>query len=93
MFSATPRLFDIILSSECIYRSDLFESHAKVIQRCLNEDGLCLIAAKRYYFGCGGGTIDFTDYLEHSDCQLKLELALVLENGKSNTREILEIFR
>lgn len=84
---------NIILSSECIYRSDLFSSHAAVIARMLSSDGVAVFAAKRYYFGCGGGTIDFCEFLDQSTLGLKSELVEVIENGRSNTREILEIFR
>ena len=84
---------DVILSSECIYREDLFASHAGVIARCLSQDGIAIVAAKRYYFGCGGGTIDFASFLENSSLGLKSELVQVFENGMSNTREILEVFR
>ena len=83
-----PSSANIILSSECVYRSDLFESHAGAIERSMRSDGVALIAAKRYYFGCGGGTIDFSEYLSGSS-SLHAELAEVFENGFSNTREIL----
>jgi SAM-dependent methyltransferase len=83
---------DIILSSECVYREDLFESHSHVIERILAPDGIALVAAKRYYFGCGGGTIEFADYVAQKTA-LKAELAAVFENGMSNTREILAIYR
>ena len=83
---------DIILSSECIYREDLFAAHAGVIERSLYPDGIALIAAKRYYFGCGGGTIEFSEFLS-SKTELKADLAEVFENGVSNTREILLVHR
>ena len=83
---------DIVLSSECVYREDLFASHSDVIERILAPQGIALVAAKRYYFGCGGGTIEFADYLAQKTA-LKADLAAVFENGMSNTREILAIYR
>ncbi len=87
------RSANIVLSSECIYRSDLFSSHAEAMDKTLLDDGIALVAAKRYYFGCGGGTIDFMEFLEGSSLGLKSELAEVIENGRSNTREILQVHR
>ena len=87
--------FDLILSSECIYREDLFESFSSVVDNALSPNGVCYVAAKRYYFGCGGGTIEYSDYLSHTPLYSSwhVEVAHIEENGASNTREILEIFR
>ncbi len=87
--------FDLILSSECVYREDLFESFSSVVDNALSPNGVCYVAAKRYYFGCGGGTIEYSDYLSHTPLYSSwhVEVAHIEENGASNTREILEIFR
>lgn len=84
---------DVILSSECIYRDDLFPSHAEVIAKSLSPDGVALVAGKRYYFGCGGGTIDFSCYLNEHYPEFKVGSVSVFENGMSNTREILSVFK
>ena len=80
--------FNVILSSECVYREDLFQSHSQCISRLLSKDGLAFVAAKRYYFGCGGGTIGFSDYCSSF---MTVDLVETFENGFSNTREILEL--
>ena len=88
--------FHIILSSECIYREDLFESFADVLDKTLSvSNSVCYVAAKRYYFGCGGGTIEFSEFLSNSPTysDLHVNVVHVEENGFSNTREILEIHR
>ena len=82
---------DVILSSECIYREDLFASHAQAIDSSLSPIGIALVAGKRYYFGCGGGTIAFSDFLATHYPRLNVELVATFENGMSNTREILAI--
>jgi len=82
---------DVVLSSECIYRSDLFLSHASVLSRAMAPDGVALIAGKRYYFGCGGGTIEFSDFLSRSHPEWKVDLVETFEDGLSNTREILSV--
>ncbi len=84
----------VVLSSECIYREDLFESFAAVLDKALGSaNSVCYIAAKRYYFGCGGGTIAFSEYLSQHPVysQWKVNVVHIEENGISNTREILEI--
>jgi len=88
-----PNSFHIVLSSECIYREDLFDPHASIINRMLRSDGVAILAAKRYYFGCGGGTIEFTEYLNKVFSDLQVDLESTFENGMSNTREIISIRR
>lgn len=88
-----PNSFHIVLSSECIYREDLFDSHASIMNRMLAIDGVAILAAKRYYFGCGGGTIEFSEYLNKQFSDLQVDLESTFENGMSNTREIIGIKR
>ena len=88
--------FHVILSSECIYREDLFESFSGVLDKTLAScNSVCYIAAKRYYFGCGGGTIEFSEFLSRTPAYSNwhVNVVHVEENGLSNTREILEIHR
>ena len=88
--------YHIILSSECIYREDLFESFSRVLDKTLYfPNSVCYIAAKRYYFGCGGGTIEFSEFLARTPVctSWTVNVVHVEENGFSNTREILEIHR
>jgi hypothetical protein len=82
---------DIILSSECIYREDLFTSHSDVIYSCLSREGVAIVAGKRYYFGCGGGTIAFSDFITTRFPQMQASLEETFENGMSNTREIIAV--
>ena len=86
----------VILSSECVYREDLFDSFSAVLDKALApSNSVCYIAAKRYYFGCGGGTIAFSEYLSSHPvyCHWRVNVVHVEENGFSNTREILEIHK
>ena len=90
-FAVPSGRYHIVLSSECVYREDLFAPHAKIVEKALSEDGLAFVAAKRYYFGCGGGTIGFSEFLEATFANLQVELVKTIENGMSNTREILSV--
>jgi Lysine methyltransferase len=82
--------FDLILSSECIYDQTHFESLASILRNNLrNNYSIALFAGKKYYFGCGGGTLPFKKYLEKSE--FLVTVVKVIENGVSNIREILQI--
>ena len=49
--------------------------------------GTSFFAGKRFYFGCGGGTASFGERARQEGYDV--EVAEVLEDGKSDIREIL----
>ena len=55
-------------------------------------DGVALIAAKRYYFGVGGGTRAFAEALAESGA-FECDVAATYADGASNVREILRVRR
>ena len=91
---------DCIIASETIYTK---QHTLEMIQFLLHHlkigTGIGIIATKRYYFGCGGGTnelftaaSDTTLFLEEESdkyCKLDLEVVKVIDNGMSNIREII----
>eukprot|EP01029_Cantina_marsupialis_P001477 TRINITY_DN11258_c0_g1_i1.p1 TRINITY_DN11258_c0_g1~~TRINITY_DN11258_c0_g1_i1.p1 ORF type:complete len:236 (+),score=55.85 TRINITY_DN11258_c0_g1_i1:121-828(+) len=90
--SIEPNSVDVILSSETIYCVDYIKSLLSLFRHSLKIGGFALVAAKRFYFGVGGGTLDFMDDVEDFG-GFECETALVLEDGSSNTREILKVTR
>jgi len=82
--------FDLILSSEGIYKEDSFSPLIRLLERYLAPNGVALFAAKRYYFGCGGGTQPFLQSLPPT---LVGQVAHIVEDKKSNIREIIAIRR
>ena len=71
-----------------------------MICRHLNTcDGKAFIAAKRYYFGVGGSTSNFTELVKQLNLrqsavdkrQLICEKVATLADGNSNIREILKL--
>jgi hypothetical protein len=46
------------------------------------------VAAKRFYFGVGGGTAAFVAQLDAKHTGLRHSVARVFEDGSSNIREI-----
>lgn len=84
--------FDVILSSETIYNQDYYGSLLRVIQDSLKQDNCshALIAAKTYYFGVGGGTRSFEDFV----CkQTSLTSSVIKVIPESVQREILQLKR
>lgn len=57
--------YDILLTSETIYRNDSLPSLLDLMQTaCSEKDSLCLVAAKVLYFGVGGGVSEFIRAVE-----------------------------
>ncbi|KAG7543043.1 S-adenosyl-L-methionine-dependent methyltransferase [Arabidopsis thaliana x Arabidopsis arenosa] len=57
--------YDVILMAETIYSISAQKSLYQLIKRCLAyPDGAVYMAAKKYYFGVGGGTRQFLSMIE-----------------------------
>lgn len=83
--------YDYIFTCDTLYSCDNHKSLALFIQSHLNDqNSKCYVAAKSYYFGCGGGTSSFTDTIDELKTLSSSE-ALKISNGSSNVREILEL--
>lgn len=97
--SNNPTKFDLILSSETIYRVSSLPSLITLLQNATSQRAiagvaeassappLCLIAAKVVYFGVGGGMESFTKAVEESGghCQT------VYETKEGVARKIIKI--
>ena len=70
-------MFDIVLTSETIYRMDSLPSLTETMRLAccgsqnklmeevaIRKKGECLVAAKVLYFGVGGGVSDFVSFLK-----------------------------
>ena len=82
---------DLLLTSESIYDASQYGSLCAFIAHALSPRGVCLLAAKSYYFGVGGGTNAFASYCETYFGALRVERVKTISDGKSNVREILAI--
>lgn len=58
-----PALYRLILASETIYSLETLPMFTDVMLDCMDAQGQALIAAKKIYFGVGGGIPDFLDIL------------------------------
>ncbi|XP_031486092.1 uncharacterized protein LOC116254691 isoform X1 [Nymphaea colorata] len=80
--------YDIILMAETVYSLSSLQSLYELIKKSLRRpNGIVYLAAKKYYFGVGGGTRDFRSIVENDGI---LESFLVAEfaDGASNMREL-----
>jgi len=80
--------FDLIFSAETVYSTDNYSKLVDVIKRGLAPGGCAFIAGKSHYFGVGGGTRSFQDFLE-SDSRLMASMHKVIEAGVQ--REVLRV--
>ncbi len=82
--------FDLIVTSETIYDQKQFDVLHALFEKFLAPAGRIIIAAKRFYFGVGGGTFPFKQFLERMNMFRIVDTKLYMD-GSSNTREVLEL--
>lgn len=82
--------FDIIVSADTLYNMENYDSLYDSIIKNLNNPGICFIASKKYYFGVGGGTSQFIEYVKAKG-ELDIKCVHEINDGISNMRQILEI--
>lgn len=80
--------FDLIFSSETVYEQKNYASLLSLITRSLKPEGKTLIAGKTYYFGVGGGTRSFAQFVADNE---RLEVESVTLIQASVQREILQL--
>jgi protein-histidine N-methyltransferase len=102
--SAAGGKYDIVLTSETIYRTDSLTSLIHLLRTaCGCEEqplkpsplpsklDLCLVAAKVIYFGVGGGVSEFLDAVYGSGDRNGVKAELVWESKTGVGRQILRI--
>eukprot|EP00252_Welwitschia_mirabilis_P021900 TRINITY_DN5751_c0_g1_i1.p1 TRINITY_DN5751_c0_g1~~TRINITY_DN5751_c0_g1_i1.p1 ORF type:complete len:367 (+),score=74.55 TRINITY_DN5751_c0_g1_i1:106-1206(+) len=83
--------YDIILMAETVYSIDSLPTLYGLIKKCLRKDGVLYLAAKRHYFGVGGGTQQFKKLID-ADGALEAQMLMDIADGASNVREIWKFF-
>ena len=72
--------FDIILTSETIYNKNNYNYLLNIFKGCLTQNkstSLVLLAAKTYYFGCGGNLLEFLNVAKSSNYNFKSSKSLI----------------
>lgn len=80
--------YDVVLMAETIYSISSQRSLYGLIKKCIrNPHGIVYMAAKKHYFGVGGGTRQFLSMVE-KDGVLTSKLVCEVTDGSSNLREV-----
>jgi len=83
--------YHLILTGDTLYFPQSYVALVNYIRAVLHRDGVALIGAKRYYFGVGGSIAQFTELIKAKVPDMELEVVEVIDDGKSNLREILAL--
>lgn len=80
--------YDIILMAETVYSLSALPHLYELIKKCLNRpNGVVYMAAKKHYFGVGGGSRRFLSLVE-KDALMEACLLAEVADGSSNVREV-----
>ncbi|KAE9607962.1 putative protein-histidine N-methyltransferase [Lupinus albus] len=80
--------YDFILMAETVYSINSLQNLYNLIKKCLKHpDGVVYMAAKKYYFGVGGGSRRFLSLVE-KDGIMSSSLVAEITDGSSNVREV-----
>jgi SAM-dependent methyltransferase len=82
--------YDLIVTSDTIYHTFSHGKLYSLMKHALKPDGEILVAAKRYYFGCGGNVNAFKQLVEKDGCMMTKTIYEITD-GYSNIREIISI--
>jgi hypothetical protein len=86
-------LFDLILTAETCYTEQSCRDVARIIADLLRMHvrAVAIVASKRFYFGTGGSALCFRDNAARHG--LDVVVAQVIDDGRSNIREVMEVRR
>ncbi|CAB4263068.1 unnamed protein product [Prunus armeniaca] len=80
--------YDIILMAETVYSISALPHLYELIKKCITPShGVVYMAAKKHYFGVGGGTRRFLSIVE-KDGVLASSMVAEVADGSSNVREV-----
>ena len=82
--------FDIIISGDTLYNNANYEKIYNLIKNNLNKDGEAYFASKRFYFGVGGGSSEFRQFICDRN-EFEISQVKQIKDGISNIRVILKI--
>ena len=82
--------FDIIISGDTLYNNQNYEKIYNLIKNNLNKDGEAFFASKRFYFGVGGGSSEFKQFIIERN-EFEISQVKQIKDGINNIRVILKI--
>ena len=82
--------FDIIISGDTLYNNQNYEKIYNLIKNYLNKGGEAYFASKRFYFGVGGGSSEFRQFINDRN-EFEISQVKQIKDGINNIRVILKI--
>ncbi|XP_047317272.1 histidine protein methyltransferase 1 homolog [Impatiens glandulifera] len=80
--------YDVILMAETVYSISTIPILYQLVKKCVSSPhGVVYVAAKKYYFGVGGGSRRFLSVVE-KDGVMEASLISEVTDGSSNVREV-----
>ena len=89
-FFKYDKKFDIIISGDTLYNNQNYEKIYNLIKNNLNKDGEAYFASKRFYFGVGGGSSEFRQFILDRN-EFEISQVKQIKDGINNIRVILKI--
>ena len=81
--------YDLISTADTLYDPDAMRHLHDLLLNVLTPNGRAIIAAKRFYFGVGGGVSSFVALVNQLG-KAKVQVVASFEDGGSNIRDVLE---
>ncbi|XP_033104153.1 histidine protein methyltransferase 1 homolog [Anneissia japonica] len=88
MTNGIQNKYDVILTSETIYNVNYYDRLHTLLQASLKPSGCVYVAAKTHYFGVGGGTRIFEDFVNKNGI---FNIKSCWQNKDGLQREILKL--
>lgn len=82
--------YDLIVSGDTMYNVDALPDLISILCRTLKSDGRAVLAAKRYYFGVGGGSSTFCSMVKTTCKDYQTLILTSVTDGSSNIRDVVE---
>ena len=82
--------FNIIISGDTLYNNENYEKIYNLLKNYLNKDGIAYFASKRFYYGVGGSSSEFKQFIIDRN-EFEISQIKQIKDGINNIRVILKI--
>ena len=82
--------FNIIISGDTLYNNENYEKIYNLLKNYLDKNGVAYFASKRFYFGVGGSSSEFKQFVIDKN-EFEISQIKEINDGITNIRVILKI--
>ena len=82
--------FNIIISGDTLYNNSNYEKIYNLLKNYLDKNGVAYFASKRFYFGVGGSSSEFRQFVSDRN-EFDISQIKEIKDGITNIRVILKI--